>query len=101
MANGKILYTDNEREALEIGGQKVTNDAAGEGIAGVTFDRELIQLLHAVAHVDLYILGQIVNQHIPLVPQLQGVLVVDARLPDGHVQMSSPSWARPRPGWTA
>lgn len=38
LANGKILYTDNEREALEIGGQKVTNDAAGEGIAGVTFD---------------------------------------------------------------
>ena len=42
LANGKILYTDNEREALEIGGQKVTNDAAGEGIAGVTFDPDKI-----------------------------------------------------------
>ena len=37
-----IQYTDNEREALEIGGQKVTNDAAGEGIAGVTFDPDKI-----------------------------------------------------------
>ena len=49
LANDKILYTDNEREALEDkNGKKITNDAAGQGL--LTADGSTVTLPTANMH---------------------------------------------------
>ncbi len=37
----------------------------------------VVQLLHGIDHVELHVLGQLVDLHIPGIPQLQGVIAVD------------------------
>ena len=45
------------------------------------------ELLGGVGHIDLHVLGKLVDQHVPLVPQLQRVVAVDLVLADGGVQV--------------
>ena len=45
------------------------------------------ELLHAVVHLDVDQLGELVNRQVPLVPELQGVVAVDVALADFLVQV--------------
>ncbi len=44
-------------------------------------------VLHGVLHLDVHILGQGVDLAVALVPQLQGLVAVKLRVPDGLVQI--------------
>ena len=62
----------------------VTKELDDELLHGLT----AAELLGGVGHVDLHVLGELVDQHVPLVPQLQRVVAVDLVLADGGVQVS-------------
>ena len=59
----------------------------GNGDIDPLYRRELIHLLHVVAHFDFHIAGQLVDQQVPGVPQLQGLVPENARVPDLDVQV--------------
>ena len=66
-------------------------DGRGAGVRDGDVDPlhrvKLVDLLHVVAHVDLHVGGQLVDAQVAGVPQLQGLVAVDAGVPYLHAQV--------------
>ena len=63
----------------------------GVGVAQLDvqlFDLNAADVLLGVGHIDLHVGGELIDEQVTLVPQLQGVVAVDVGLPDGGVQVA-------------
>ena len=80
----------DEREAHQV---RRYDGPSAVGVGVAQLDDQLFHglspadVLGGVGHIDLHVLGELVDQQVPLVPQFQGVVAVDLVLADGGVQI--------------